>query len=43
MLFLKTLQLAEFRREVSSLFHYKIVDGKNLFLKKLCLKIEDLV
>ena len=40
-LFLKTLQLVEFQREGSSLFHSRIVDGKNVFLKKLCLKLEE--
>ena len=29
-LFLKTLYVAEFRREASSLFHSKIDDGKNV-------------
>ena len=40
-LLLKTLELAEFRMEGSSLFHSKIVDPKNVFLKKLCLKLKE--
>ena len=38
MLFLKTLQLAESWRDGSSLFHSMMVDEKNMFLNKLCLK-----
>ena len=40
-LFLKMLQLAEFRRERSSLFHSKIAEEKNVFFKKICLKLKE--
>ena len=39
--FLKTLDLAEFQREGSSLLHSKKADGRNVFLKKLCLKLKE--
>ena len=34
---LKELKLVEFRIAVSSLFHSIMIDGKKVFLKKLCL------
>ena len=38
-IFLKTLLLAEFRRNGSSLFHFMMVDEKNVLLKNAYLKI----